>query len=61
MSDLPKIGSPATNALANRGITKLQEVTTMTEKELLGMHGVGPKAVRILKEELKNQGLELRK
>lgn len=61
MSDLPKIGSPATNALANMGITKLKEVTTMTEKELLSMHGVGPKAVRILKEELKKNGLELRK
>jgi predicted flap endonuclease-1-like 5' DNA nuclease len=59
-SDLPKIGMPATNALANIGITTLKQVSKLSEKELLAIHGVGPKAVRILKEAFKEVGLSFK-
>jgi hypothetical protein len=53
VGDLPKaIGRPATQALVNAGITTLAQVAELTEAELLAMHGVGPKAVRVLGEAL---------
>ncbi|GIG88176.1 hypothetical protein [Plantactinospora endophytica] len=53
VGDLPKaIGRPATRALTGAGITTLDQVAELTEAELLAMHGVGPKAVRILGETL---------
>lgn len=61
MTALPTgIGRPATGALAERGVTTLEEVTAFTRSELLALHGVGPKAVRILEEELDRHGLALR-
>lgn len=59
-SDFPKIGLPATNALAVEGYTQLKQLTKLSEAELLQMHGVGPKAVRILKEALKAKGLSFK-
>lgn len=57
VGDLPKaIGAPATRALAGAGITTLAQVAGLTEAELLAMHGVGPKAVRVLGEALRADG-----
>lgn len=49
---LPKIGAPATRALAAAGIGSLEAVAQRTERELLAMHGVGARAVQILTEHL---------
>jgi hypothetical protein len=57
IGDLPRIGRPATSALLLAGITTLAEVSTHTRRELLAMHGVGPKAIRILAEALEERGL----
>jgi hypothetical protein len=54
--DFPKIGMPATNAFLHLGYTRLKQLTTLTEKEALSIHGVGPKAVGILKEAFKTRG-----
>lgn len=52
-SDLPReIGRPATRALLTAGITTLDDVAERSEQELLALHGVGPRAVRILMETL---------
>jgi predicted flap endonuclease-1-like 5' DNA nuclease len=56
-SDLPNIGGPATRALAGAGITQLQQLTRWSEADLAKLHGVGPKAVRILREALRERGL----
>ena len=56
-SDLPKIGAPATRALQSIGITKLEQLTKVTEAELLQLHGFGPRALRILQETFKAKGL----
>ena len=54
---LPRIGAPATRALTAAGITTLTQVSGTTERELLAMHGVGPKAIRILCEAMSERGL----
>lgn len=51
VGDLPaSIGRPATRALAGAGLTSLADVARRTDAELLALHGVGPKAVRLLRE-----------
>lgn len=55
---LPRIGRPATQALTLVGITTLEAVAERSEPELLALHGVGPKAVRILKAELAVRGMQ---
>jgi hypothetical protein len=50
VGDLPRsIGRPATQALVNAGITTLAQVAALTDAELKAMHGVGPKAIQILR------------
>ncbi len=44
------IGRPATSALEAANITSLEDLSRMTEKELANLHGVGPKAIGILKQ-----------
>ncbi len=43
---------PATRALALAGITTLDDLRDRDLDDLLRLHGVGPKAVRILREAL---------
>jgi hypothetical protein len=51
VGDLPRsIGRAATRALANAGLTTLAQVDQVSDAELLALHGVGPKAVRLLRE-----------
>jgi hypothetical protein len=51
VGDLPaSIGAPATRALAGAGITTLAAVASRSDSQLLALHGVGPKAVRLLRE-----------
>jgi hypothetical protein len=58
--DLPKIGAPATRALTAAGYTRLSQLTQVSEAELLALHGVGPRAIRILREALAERGLSFR-
>jgi hypothetical protein len=57
---LPAIGRPAATALGLAGITSLEKVAEHTEEELFALHGVGSKAVRILREAMAVGGLEFR-
>lgn len=57
MTKLPSIGKPATRALSDVGITTLEQVSKLDENNLSKMHGVGPKAIRILKEAMAEEGL----
>lgn len=56
-SPLPKVGAPATRALTGAGMRTLRDVTAWTEHDLLALHGVGPRAVEILREHLAAEGL----
>ena len=52
-----RIGNVAARELALNGYTRYDQLTHVTAKELLKVHGVGPKAIRILDGELKARGL----
>ena len=55
---LPRgIGAPATRALAAVGCRTLRDVARMREADVAELHGVGPKALRVLREALAAEGL----
>ncbi len=57
-TDFPTgIGKPAHRALVGAGYTRLEELTSVTEVELLKLHGMGPKALGILRSALAARGL----
>lgn len=61
-TDFPRqIGRPATQALQVAGYSRLEQLTKVTEKELLKLHGMGPKAIRILRETLEAKGMSFAK
>lgn len=58
VGDLPnEIGKTAARVLSLEGITSLEQVAEHSPRELLALHGIGPKAVRILGEALAEKGL----
>lgn len=52
----PGLSQPARRALHGAGYTTLDQVATATEAELLRLHGMGPKGIRILREALHARG-----
>ena len=61
VGDLPDaIGKTAARELQLAGVDSLTKVSLHTEKELLALHGVGPKALRGLAEALAAKGLGFR-
>jgi len=50
------IGRVAKRALAAKGLTRYDQLSGVSRRELLAIHGIGPKAVRILGEELARRG-----
>ena len=58
--ELPRIGAPATRALTSVGITRLSQLTDHGAEELLKLHGMGPRAIKILRQALADQGLSFR-
>ena len=57
---LPRnIGAPATRALTAAGYTELGQLANVPVAELKKLHGVGPKALRLLAEALEQHGLSL--
>lgn len=53
------VARPAQRALATIGVTRLEQTTRFTEQELQSLHGMGPKAIRLIKAALKHQGKAL--
>jgi len=49
------IGAPATRALTRAGILSWSELSEWAESDLAALHGVGPKAIRLLGESLAEQ------
>jgi predicted flap endonuclease-1-like 5' DNA nuclease len=57
---LPRnIGAPANRALTAAGYTELSQLAGVAAAELAKLHGVGPKALRLLQEALQAQGMSL--
>jgi len=59
LDELPKIGAPATRALNNAGYTSLRQLAGVPRAELAKLHGMGPKALRIIEDNLAKEGLRL--
>ncbi len=55
--DLPKLASPARRALASAGISRLEQLTRLSEAELKQLHGIGPNAMEQLRRALADRGL----
>lgn len=57
LSPWPKgLSQPAISALEYAGYKQLEELTTVTERDILNLHGMGPKGIRILREALQTRG-----
>ncbi|MCO1656390.1 DNA-binding protein [Pseudonocardia sp. S2-4] len=54
---LPAIGAPAARALAAAGLSTLEAVAAVPERELAALHGVGPIALAKLRDALTAKGL----
>jgi predicted Fe-Mo cluster-binding NifX family protein len=57
IDDLPKVGGPATRALHGAGYKRLEDLTGASEAQILALHGMGPKAMDILKSAMAERGL----
>jgi uncharacterized protein YndB with AHSA1/START domain len=55
-----KIGKPANRALKNAGIETVDQLIDYSEKDLLSLHGFGPKALGILNTFLRENDLILK-
>jgi hypothetical protein len=53
------IGAPATRALVGAGYRELSQLAGVPVADLKQLHGMGPKALRLLQEALEEQGLSL--
>lgn len=51
------MGSPARRALTAAGIETLEDLTRISEAEHMKLHGMGPKALWVLRESMKDNGL----
>ena len=47
---------PAQRALEGAGYATLEELTHVSEEDLLALHGFGPKGIRMLNAELEKRG-----
>ena len=51
------LAAPARRALAAAGITRLEQLASVSEADLLRLHGMGPRALDVLRSELTRRGL----
>lgn len=59
--EFPKgVGAPARRALIAAGFNRLEDLNGQSAAALLGLHGMGPKAVGILRAALVEKGMSLR-
>ncbi len=56
----PHISAPAARAFEAIGVRTLADAARYSERELLALHGLGPKGIRILREHLAAAGLRFR-
>ncbi len=54
---LPKLAAPAQRALAAAGVTRLAQLSAFTEAEVKAWHGIGPNALKALRQAMRAKGL----
>lgn len=61
-SDLPgNLGAPATSGLHKAAIFTLNQLSSCTEEEIAGLHGIGRNAIEKLRKALSEKGLQFSK
>lgn len=56
--DFPKgVAQPALRALFGAGYTRLEQLTAIQEADLMKLHGMGPKALSLIRDALNARGL----
>lgn len=55
------LAKPAQRALAGAGIKTLQQLSTITETELMQLHGIGKNALQTLKSLMADRNLSFKK
>lgn len=58
---LSLLSAPARRALEHEDITTLEKLSEKTEKEILKLHGMGPKSLPIMRRVLEDAGLKFKK
>jgi DNA-directed RNA polymerase alpha subunit len=53
------VSRPAQRALEAAGYARLEDLSHVREKDLLTLHGFGPKGIRMVNEELAKRGLAI--
>jgi hypothetical protein len=56
-NNFPKLAQPALRALAGAGIRSLEQLAGYSKAEIRQWHGIGPNALKTLREALKVKGL----
>ena len=56
---LKKLSNPARSALEYEGINNFEKLASLGKKELLSIHGIGPKSLPIVIECLNSVGMKL--
>jgi hypothetical protein len=59
-SDFPKLAQPALRALHGAGYTRLEQLTQTTEADLGKLHGMGERAMDVLRNALREKGLSFK-
>jgi hypothetical protein len=54
------VAAPAVRALASVGVTRLEQAAQFRESELAALHGMGPKALGLIRAELRAQGMSFK-
>jgi len=57
---LALLSAPARRALENNGITSLVQLSKLTEKDILKLHGMGKASVLTLRKALSEEGLSFK-
>lgn len=61
MKDLPKgLAAPAIRALDSKAIHDLAALSKFSEREIAELHGIGPNALKKLKQALRERGMTFR-
>jgi hypothetical protein len=56
ITNFPRLAAPALRALDSAGYKRLEDLTSVTEAELMKLHGMGPNALRQIREALAARG-----
>lgn len=57
MSDFSFLAAPARRALASAQIRSFADLSLHTEQQIMSLHGMGPNALKKLKEAMAERGL----